>query len=521
MHCGGVAPRHVADKSSAKTRVGQVVEWAPRWGVDRKSPRVIEGLVSSRYEVVIGLEVHAQLLTQSKLFCGCSTKFGQHPNKNVCPVCLGLPGTLPVINDQAVRFAVRAALALGCNVQSRSIFARKNYFYPDLPKGYQISQFEEPLALGGQLEVECEQGVRPIRITRIHMEEDAGKNVHGLGGDSVVDLNRAGVPLVEIVSEPELRSSADAAAYMRQLREILVFLGVNDGNLEEGSLRCDANVSIRPFGTATLGTRAELKNLNSFKFLQRAIDSEVARQTAIVDSGGRVIQETRSFDPETGKTHSLRSKEEAHDYRYFPEPDLPPLIITDEEVDAERASLPELPALLRRRYMAELGLSAQAASTLTQHPGVVQFFRAVTAQFAFPVKVANYVLTEVMRGARFHGQIAEFTVTPQQVADILTLVESAEISGKQAKELFAALEGTVRSAREVVDEKGLRVVSDQGTVEPLCRRVIEQHAAQAAQYRSGKKGVFGFFVGQVMRETKGSADPKLVNEILTRLLEGS
>ena len=295
--------------------------------------------MSPRYEVVIGLEVHAQLLTESKLFCGCSTRFGQHPNKNVCPVCLGLPGTLPVINDQAVRFAVRAGLALGCRVQSRSVFARKNYFYPDLPKGYQISQFEEPIALGGELDVESEQGTRRVGITRIHMEEDAGKNVHGLGGDSVVDLNRAGVPLIEIVSEPDLRSSTEAAAYMRQLREILVFLGVNDGNLEEGSLRCDANVSIRPWGATTLGTRAELKNLNSFRFLQRAIETEVARQTAIVDSGGRVVQETRSFDPETGKTHSLRSKEEAHDYRYFPEPDLPPLTVSDEEVEAERAAI--------------------------------------------------------------------------------------------------------------------------------------------------------------------------------------
>ncbi len=465
--------------------------------------------------------MHAQLLTESKLFCCCSTRFGQHPNKNVCPVCLGLPGTLPVINDQAVRFAVRAALAIGCSVQSRSIFARKNYFYPDLPKGYQISQFEEPLALGGHLDVEMEQGIRRVGITRIHMEEDAGKNVHGLGGDSVVDLNRAGVPLVEIVSEPDLRSSVEAANYMRQLRDILLFLGVNDGNLEEGSLRCDANVSIRPWGATVLGTRAELKNLNSFKFLQRAIETEVVRQTAIVDAGGRVIQETRSFDPETGKTHSLRSKEEAHDYRYFPEPDLPPLMVTDEEVEAERACLPELPTALRRRYVEQFGLSAQAAATLTQHPGVVRYFDEVRAQFPQPVKVANYLLTEVLRGARVHGQVAEFAVSPQQVTDILVMVDKGEISGKQAKELFAALEGTTKSAREVVDERGLRVVSDSGTVEPLCRRIVEQYQPQVAQYRSGKKGVFGFFVGQVMKESKGSADPKLVNEILTRLLEGS
>jgi aspartyl-tRNA(Asn)/glutamyl-tRNA(Gln) amidotransferase subunit B len=477
--------------------------------------------VSSRYEVVIGLEVHAQLLTESKLFCRCSTRFGQHPNKNVCPVCLGLPGTLPVINDQAVRFAIRAALAIGCRVQQRSIFARKNYFYPDLPKGYQISQFEEPLALGGHLDIETESGMRRVGITRIHMEEDAGKNVHGLGGDSVVDLNRAGVPLVEIVSDPDMRSAAEAATYMRQLRDVLLFLGVNDGNLEEGSLRCDANVSIRPWGAQQLGTRSELKNLNSFRFLQRAIDAEVARQTAIVDAGGRVVQETRSFDPDTGTTHSLRSKEEAHDYRYFPEPDLPPLMVSVEEIEAERARVPVLPSELRSRFVEEYGLSAQAAVTLTQHPGVVRFFDDVKKQFPQPVKVANYLLTEVMRGAQIHGQSAEFSVSAQQVVDILTLVDTGEISGKQSKELFAALEGTTRSAREVVAERGLRVVSDNLTVEPLCRRILEQSPQQVAQYRAGKKGVFGFFVGQVMKETKGSADPKLVNTILAKLLEGS
>jgi aspartyl-tRNA(Asn)/glutamyl-tRNA(Gln) amidotransferase subunit B len=492
-----------------------------RCGVDRGTCRVIDGLVSPRYEVVIGLEVHAQLLTESKLFCGCSTRFGQEPNRNVCPVCLGLPGTLPVINDQAVRFAVRAALALDCQIQTTSIFARKNYFYPDLPKGYQISQFERPLALAGHLEIETESGVRRVGITRIHMEEDAGKNVHGLGGDSVVDLNRAGVPLVEIVSEPDLRSSTEAAAYMRKLRDILVFLGVNDGNLEEGSVRCDANVSIRPWGATELGTRSELKNQNSFKFLQRAIDVEVARQTAILDAGGRVVQETRSFDPDSGRTHSLRSKEDAHDYRYFPEPDLPPLIVTAEEIESERARVPVLPAELRRRYTEEYGLSPQAATTLTQHPGLVRLFDDVRARFPEPIKVANYILTEVMRSARVHGTVAAFTVSAEQISDILSMVDSGEISGKQAKELFLALEGTTRLARDVVAELGLHVESDSATVEPLCRRIVEQHPQQVAQYRSGKKGVFGFFVGQAMKETKGSADPKLVNEILSRLLDGS
>ncbi|HMA97695.1 MAG TPA: Asp-tRNA(Asn)/Glu-tRNA(Gln) amidotransferase subunit GatB [Polyangiaceae bacterium] len=476
--------------------------------------------MSSRYEVVIGLEVHAQLLTESKLFCRCSTRFGQHPNKNVCPVCLGLPGTLPVINDQAVRFAIRAALAVGCSVQHRSVFARKNYFYPDLPKGYQISQFDEPLALDGYLDIETEGGPRHVGIIRIHMEEDAGKNVHGIGGDSVVDLNRAGVPLVEIVSAPDLRSSTEAATYMRRLRDVLLFLGVNDGNLEEGSLRCDANVSIRPWGQQELGTRCELKNLNSFKFLQRAIDSEVVRQSTIVDSGGRVVQETRSFDPDTGKTHSLRSKEEAHDYRYFPEPDLPPLTVTEADIDAERAKIPALPEELRRRYVGEYGLSEQAAATLTQHPLVVQFFETVRKGVKEPVKAANYILTEVMRGAKIHGQRAEFTVAPEQVAELLTMVDAGEISGKQGKELFGMLEGTTRSARELAAERGLRVVTDSSTVEPLCRNIIAQSPQQVAQYRAGKKGVFGYFVGQVMKVSKGSADPKLVNEVLTRLLEG-
>lgn len=476
--------------------------------------------MSSRYEVVIGLEVHAQLLTSSKLFCRCSTRFGQQPNKNVCPVCLGLPGSLPVINDQAVRFAVRAALALGCELQQKSVFARKNYFYPDLPKGYQISQFEEPLALGGHLDIDTDDGKKRIGLIRIHMEEDAGKNVHGLGGDSVVDLNRAGVPLVEIVGAPDLRSSTEAATYMRRLRDVLLFLGVNDGNLEEGSLRCDANVSLRPFGQAEYGTRCELKNLNSFKFLQRAIDSEVARQTAIMDGGGRIVQETRSFDPDTGKTHSLRSKEEAHDYRYFPEPDLPPLLLSTDEIELERSRVPELPEQLRQRFVTQYGLTEQAAVTLTQHPRVVEFFERVRASVSDPTKAANFILTEVMRSAKIHGQSAEFSVSPEQVGDVLGMVEQGEISGKQSKELFGLLEGTSRSARELASERGLRVVTDSSTVEPLCRQILEQAPQQVAQYRAGKKGVFGYFVGQVMKASKGSADPKLVNEVLTRMLEG-
>ena len=472
-----------------------------------------------RYEVVIGLEVHAQLLTRSKLFCRCSTRFGQLPNSNVCPVCLGLPGSLPVLNGEAVRLAVRTALAVGCTVHPKSIFARKNYFYPDLPKGYQISQYEEPLATNGELNIDTDAGSRRIRILRIHMEEDAGKNVHGVGGDSLVDLNRAGTPLVEIVSEPDLRSSADAATYMRVLRDILLFLRTNDGNLEEGSLRCDANVSIRPFGQKELATRCELKNLNSFKFVQRAIDSEVARQTAIVDSGGVIRQETRSFDPDTGLTHSLRSKEEAHDYRYFPDPDLPPLVLPQSLIDEERCHLGQLPVTLRQSYVEKDGLSTQAAATLTQHPEFTRYFEAVRASFNQPVKVANYMLTEVLRGASVHGLTATFTVSPAQVAQILELVDTGVISGKQAKEVHVAVENTDRMPRQIVEERGMKVVSDSGSLEPICADVLAKNPAQVQQYRSGKKGLLGYLVGQVMKASGGSADPKLVNQILVRLLD--
>jgi aspartyl-tRNA(Asn)/glutamyl-tRNA(Gln) amidotransferase subunit B len=470
------------------------------------------------YEPVIGLEVHAQLLTSSKLFCGCSTNFGAAPNANVCPVCLGLPGSLPVLNERAVAMAVRTAAALGCTIHAKSIFARKNYFYPDLPKGYQISQFEEPFSTKGSLDIEIGGETRRIGITRVHMEEDAGKNVHGVGGDSLVDLNRAGVPLCEIVGEPELRSSAEASAYLRALRDVLVFIGVNDGNLEEGSFRCDANVSIRPRGTTTLGTRCELKNINSFRFVQRAIDAEIARQTAVLDAGGTITQETRSFDPETGRTATLRSKENAHDYRYFPEPDLPPLTLEPAFIERERALVGELPRARRQRYAESLGLAPATAQTLTQHPALVRFFEAVCGVFAEPVKAANFVVNEVLRGATLHGTSATFSVTPEQVGELLSLVEAGTISGKQAKEVFAAIENTTKTPQQVVEERGLKVVSDTGELEAACARVIAAHPSQVATIQAGKKGVLGFLVGQVMKETKGSANPKLVSEILERLV---
>ncbi len=471
------------------------------------------------YEPVIGLEVHAQLLTESKLFCRCSTAFGSAPNSNVCPVCLGLPGSLPVLNERAVEMAVSAALALGCTIRETSIFARKNYFYPDLPKGYQISQYEEPFSEHGYLDIASEGGTRRVGITRVHMEEDAGKNVHGVGGDSLVDLNRAGVPLIEIVGAPELRSSAEAAAYLRALREVLIFLGVNDGNLEEGSFRCDANVSIRPCGSDVLGTRCELKNINSFRFVQRAIDVEIARQTAIVDAGGKVVQETRSFDPDTSQTRTLRSKEDAHDYRYFPEPDLPPLRLDQAFVARARARVPELPQAIRARLLAA-GIPAASAATITQHPGYVRFFDAVVERYPDRLKVANFFTNEVLRGAKSHGLDVSFSVTPEQVAELLTLVERGDISGKQAKEVYASIEGTDISPARHVEERGLKVVSDEGALTAACQRVLEKFQDQAALYRSGKKGVLGFFVGQVMKETGGSANPKLVSAMLERLLAG-
>ncbi len=471
------------------------------------------------YEVVIGLEVHAQLLTKTKLFCGCSTNFGQPPNTNVCPVCLGLPGSLPVINGEAVELAVKTALALGCTVHEESIFARKNYFYPDLPKGYQISQFEEPFSTKGHLDIEVDGKTKRVGITRAHMEEDAGKNLHGMGTDSVVDLNRAGVPLVEIVGEPDLRPSAEAAAYLRTLRDLLVFTGVNDGNLEEGSFRCDANVSIRPRGSEKFGTRCELKNINSFRFVQRAIDAEVARQTAIVDAGGTIREETRSFDPDTGQTATLRSKEDAHDYRYFPEPDLPPLVIDEALLAKAKASMPESPSALRARWTSELGLPLATAITLSAHPEYARYFEQARQGFKDPIKVANFVANDVLRGAKTHGLSAEFTIKVEAARDLLSLLESGQISGKQAKEVLSAHEADPsKTPSQIVAEKGLKVVSDSGAIEGAVKKVVAGFPDQVASVKAGKKGVIGFLVGQVMKETGGSADPKLVNELLNKLI---
>jgi aspartyl-tRNA(Asn)/glutamyl-tRNA(Gln) amidotransferase subunit B len=470
-----------------------------------------------RYEPVIGLEVHAQLLTRTKAFCGCPTTYGAPPNTQVCPVCLGLPGALPALSDEAVRLAVRAALSLSCTIRRESRFARKNYFYPDLPKGYQISQYDEPFSSGGHLDIEVNGVRKTVGITRVHMEEDAGKSQH-LGHASVVDLNRSGVPLVEIVGEPDLRSAAEAAEYLRVLRDVLVFAGVNDGNLEEGSFRCDANVSIRPVGQTKLGTRVELKNINSFRFVEKAIEHEIARQAAVLDGGGRIVQETRGYNEDQGATFSMRSKEEAQDYRYFPDPDLPPLVLDEAFVDEVRARMPELPQAKRARFVADMGLSPYAAQVLTGHPRIAAFFEEAAALHGQPVRVANFVQSEVLRDVKTHGLSAEIPVSARQLAALLALVDRGTISGKQAKEVYAKLIGTDRSPEDVVASLGMKQVSDAGAIEAACARVIDAHPRQAAELKAGKASLIGFFVGQVMKETKGSANPQLVNEALKKLL---
>jgi aspartyl-tRNA(Asn)/glutamyl-tRNA(Gln) amidotransferase subunit B len=475
----------------------------------------------TEYEPVIGLEVHAQLLTRSKLFCGCSVEFGQKPNTNVCPICLGWPGSLPVLNGHAVGLAIRAALALNCNIQARSVFARKQYFYPDLPKGYQISQYEQPLSERGYLEIELEGQRKRAGITRVHMEEDAGKNVHGVGKSSVVDLNRAGTPLIEIVGDPDLYSSEEAAAYMRALREVLVFIGVNDGNLEEGSFRCDANVSLRPVGSTELGTRTELKNLNSFRFVQRAIDAEIARQTEVLEGGGKVVQETRSFDPERNITRPLRSKADAHDYRYFPDPDLPPLHVPKDRVETEKRALPPLPDATRRHYTETLGLAEKVSRTLTSHPRVTELFEAVVKLHPHPKQVANWITTEVMREVTTAGLSADIPVTAEQVAGLLRLVSQGDISGKQAKEVHVQLVKTDLSAEQVVEMRGMKLVSDTAALGPMCQAALASNPSAVEQYRAGKQGTLGYFVGHVMKQSKGSANPKLVSEMLKKLLDGA
>jgi aspartyl-tRNA(Asn)/glutamyl-tRNA(Gln) amidotransferase subunit B len=476
------------------------------------------------FEPVIGLEIHAQLQTRSKMFCGCSTAFGAPPNSQVCPVCLGLPGALPVLNRAAVDLGLRAALAFGCRVNETSIFARKNYFYPDLPKGYQISQYEQPVASGGALEYSTPAGTRRIRLTRVHLEEDAGKSLHEGFRDSdrrtYVDYNRSGTPLLEIVSEPDLGSGADAAEFFMRLRAILVWLGVNDGNMEEGSLRCDANVSVRPAGSATLGTKAEVKNLNSFRFLQKALEYEIERQIDLIHGGGQVVQETRLWDAASGQTVSMRSKEKAHDYRYFPEPDLPTLVIDAARLEAARRSMPELPEARRQRFVAAHHLPDYDAVQLTQSRATADFFEDLVGAGAPPKAASNWMMGELTRALKEAGRdMSESPLSPERLAGLLTLIERGTISGAIAKGVFEKMFASGRRAADIVEAEGLTQIDDESQLVNRVSEVLRANQDAVAQYRAGKTTALGFLVGQVMKATSGKANPKRVNELLKRGLE--
>ena len=468
------------------------------------------------FEPVIGLEVHAQLNTATKIFCGCSTAFGAPPNTHTCPVCLGMPGVLPVLNRRVVDFTLRMALATHCDINPESRFARKNYFYPDLPKGYQISQYELPIASGGWIEIQVAGERKRIGINRIHMEEDAGKLIHDpLRPVSRVDFNRTGVPLIEIVSEPDLRSPEEAGAYLRQLRAIVRYLGICDGNLEEGSFRCDANVSIRPFGNRTLGTRTELKNLNSFKHVEKALQYEIMRQTEILRDGGRVTQETRLWDPDRNRSTSMRGKEEAHDYRYFPDPDLLPLTINTAWIERVRQELPELPEAKRDRFIADYGLPAYDADLLTTDRELADYFETCLETFSNPKPVSNWIMGPLLGLLNTAGKSIDASpVAPENLGRLLQLIEEGVISGKIAKTVFDEMAVSGHAPDRIVKERGLVQVSDASHIETAVEKVMAENAAEVQAYRAGKTKLLGFFVGQVMRETKGKANPQVVNEVL-------
>ena len=475
--------------------------------------------VLAKYEPVIGLEVHVQLLTKSKVFCGCSTRFGDPPNSNVCQVCLGLPGSLPVLNKRVVEMATLASLALNCTVHEHSRFARKNYFYPDLPKGYQISQYELPLATGGWIEV----ATKRIGITRLHLEEDAAKNLHEGFSQSAtkayIDYNRCGTPLCEIVSEPDMRAPEEAHAYLTTLRQILLYTGVSDVNMEEGSLRCDANVSVRPHGSPEFGTKVEVKNLNSFRFLQKALEYEIERHIGVLESGGHISQETRLWNQSANRTDSMRSKEKAHDYRYFPEPDLLPVHVSAAWREEIRRTLPELPDAKRNRFVRAYGITPYDSEVLTSSRTLADYFEAVVAAGAPGKSSANWIQTELLgRLAEARRAFADSGITPAALAELLKLVESGEITGAIGKKVFAAMFESGRGAAEIVAAEGLAQISDTTEIEQAARDVIAKNPDNVEKYKSGNEGVFKFFVGQVMRATRGQANPQAVNDILRRLL---
>jgi aspartyl-tRNA(Asn)/glutamyl-tRNA(Gln) amidotransferase subunit B len=475
-----------------------------------------------KYEAVIGLEVHAHMLTETKIFCGCSTQFGSEPNTQTCPVCIGMPGVLPVLNRKALEFAIKTGLATNCTISLFSRFARKNYFYPDLPKGYQISQYELPICEHGYLEIVVDGLVKKIGITRIHMEEDAGKNIHESGGGSYsfVDLNRAGVPLMEIVSEPDIRSPLEATEYMKKLRTVLRYLGVCDGNMEQGSLRCDANVSLRPSGQKEFGTRAEIKNINSFRFVEKAIEYEIKRQMKVLEGGGTVIQETRLWDANRGITESMRGKEEAHDYRYFPEPDLVPISVAQGWIDEIESSLPELPDIKRQRFAKEYDLPEYDADILTSDKATAEFFEEAVRKGANPKNTSNWIMTGVFKYLKENNkEINEVPLKPIHLASLSKLVETAVVSGSMAKgAIIYEILDTGKMPEEIVREKGLVQISDAGAIEKAVDDIIAKSPKEVERFKAGEEKLIGFFVGQIMKLTKGKANPQLVNELLKKKL---
>ena len=475
------------------------------------------------YEAVIGLEVHAQLLTNSKIFCGCPAMFGQSPNSATCPVCLGLPGALPVLNKSAVEFALEMILAVGGNVGNKSVFARKNYFYPDLPKGYQISQYDKPIGIGGAIRFVDDGLPKSIELTRIHLEEDAGKSLHPENASqdyTRVDVNRCGTPLIEIVSEPAIRTAREAYLYLHSLKQTVEYLGICDGNMEEGSLRCDANVSIRPIGEKKLGTKTEVKNLNSIRGVERAINFEIQRQIAVVTSGGAIVQQTLLYNDSDGKCYPMRSKEESHDYRYFPDPDLVTLTVDDEWIAAIKESLPELPEKRRERFVADYGLPLYDAELLAGSRQLADYFEATTRESGDAKLASNWIMTEVL--ARLKDQetvIGEFPITPERLGELIKMIKSKTITGKIGKELFELMLADRRSPGAIIAEKGLAPVTDSGDLEKLIAKIITDHPDEVARYREGKTKLFAFFVGQLMKATQGKADPQTANTLLKAQLE--